>query len=170
MCLIQLRVPTEGRACERGEGRTLKSAGPGEGAAQRGPGRRAGGPGFLGRWLRRARAAGLQLGQARPGQAQGAGGCRGIRSQGVTPAGGGGADGIHTPPPPLPTPTSWKVAEGCGRGMTGRADRQTHGETASQGKCGGGGGVGVRQTDKDGVSRRLVDRWGRGPRKRTDRL
>lgn len=122
LCLIHLWVPNEGRAWERGEGRTLKSAGPGEGAAQRGPGRRAGGPGFLGRWLRRARAAGLQLGQARPRVLGSAGESR---AGGVTSARGGGADGIHTPPPPLPTPTSWKVAEGCRQGMTGTTDRHT---------------------------------------------
>lgn len=158
LCLIHLWVPNEGRAWERGEGRTLKSAGPGEGAAQRGPGRRAGGPGFLGRWLRRARAAGLQLGQARPRVLGSAGESR---AGGVTSARGGGADGIHTPPPTPPHP---HLLEGGGRLQAGDDwdDRQTHGETASQGKCRGGGGVGVRQTDKDGVLRRLADRWGRG--------
>ena len=56
------------------------------------------------------------------------------------------------------------LLEGGGRLQAGDDwdDRQTHGETASQGKCRGGGGVGVRQTDKDGVLRRLADRWGRG--------
>lgn len=146
---------------------------------QRGPGRRAGGPGFLGRWLRKSKGS---RASARPGQAQGVGERWGIQSRGSHVCGGRGSS-RHPhpsptpshPSPPLPHPSLppppgrwWKDA---GRGMTGRTDRQTHGDTASQGKCGGGGGVGVRQTDKDGVLRRLVDRWGEGgPRKRMDRL
>lgn len=102
----------------------------------------------MGRWPRRARAAGLQLGQARPGP-----GCWGRweSKPGSTPAGGGGADGIYTSLSLLPTPTSWKVAEGCGQGMTGRADRQTR-RDRQPGKVGGGEG-GVRQTDSGGARR-----------------
>lgn len=90
----------------------VKRAGRGE-AVKRGSGRRAGSPGFLGRWLKEGRGS---RAAARPGLAEGVGSAEEIQSRGNQVCWGRGSRQHPPLPNPSPTPTAWKVAKDAGRG------------------------------------------------------